>query len=148
MSGSKQGTESVIKKLPPVFQEFIRECREEVEPALLRFDISGPEVISHQPECAVLYHGDRICLIINYEYGIPPWATLEVSLQSGWRQFPLHRLMKSMCPELAREDVGKGKSEDVARLHALRVISQFIPKIASVFEGDFSLLGVSQQSTR
>ncbi len=148
MSGSKQGTESVSKKLPQVFQAFIRECREEVEPALLRFDISGPEVIAHPPECAVRYSGDRICLTIDYEYGSQPWATLEVSLQSGWRQFSLHRLMKSMCPELAREDVGKGKSEDVARLQTLRVISQFIPKIASVFEGDLSLLGVSQQSTR
>ncbi len=133
------------KKLPPVFQEFIRECREEVEPALLRFDISDPKVISHQPDIAVLYYGDRIRLTIHYEYGNPPWATLAVSLQSGWRRFALHRLMKSMCPELARELVGKGKSEDVARLQTLRVISQFIPKIASVFEGDFSLLGVSQQ---
>jgi hypothetical protein len=143
MSGSKPLSESAIKVLPEVFQGFIRECQEEVEPVLVRFGLSRLEVVSHLPGCAVRYHGGGIRLIMNYEYGSPPWATLEVSLQSGWKQFSLHRLMKSMCPNLARKAVGKGRSEEEARLQAVKAISEFIPKIAAIFRGDLSLLGVT-----
>lgn len=140
MSGLKPVSETTNRQLPDIFETFIRECREEVEPMLLGYGLHGPEVVSHPPGCAVRYCGDGIRLTMNYEFGSRPWATLEVSFQSGWKQFSIDRLMKSMCPSLFRKVSEKGKSEDAARLQAVKAISDFIPEIASVFEGDFSLL--------
>lgn len=128
------------KKLPDIFQAFVRECREEIEPVIKQFDLHDPEVVSHPPGCAVRYRGASIQLTINYEYGSRPWATLEVALQSGWKQFSLDRLMKSMCPDLVRKAPGAAESEEAVRLQGVKAISEFIPEIAPVFRGDVSLL--------
>ncbi len=147
MSGSRQVTDDKLRNMPDVFQDFVMECRKELEPMLSSFGLVGPEVLMKIPDCAVRYSNANIRITFHYEYGGRPWATLEVAMPRSWKQVPLDRLVRTMAPDLTNR-LKRYNRTSVAKEH-LRVVGIYAgfirDHLSSIFNGDFSPLAATQQ---
>jgi len=132
MNGLEQVTKPKNDRLPEVFQSFLKECREQLEPTLFQLGFAGPEIHSHPPEIAVWYERPDLKLAVNYEDGSPLWSIVYVLSTKGWKQVAVHRLMRTIRPDLAKNFIMTQK-EVRSDIHvtALKALAEFLPTLVA-----------------